>query len=324
MEAEPALLCAYDFDPSGGLVPLGSEFPGAESPGEGFRWVHLKRTEPDSEKWLRETSGLSQGLCDALLAEETRPRLEVTEDGVLLILRGVNLNPGADPEDMVSIRIWSDGRRIISLRGPRVLAVSDIENALREGIRFRGPAELIASLAAGLIRRMEPVIDGLEGNLDQVEESLIDSGSPSIRARLGDIRKEAIALRRYLSPQRDVLARLSIAAVSWMGEGDRSRLRESTDRITRHVEDLEALRERAAVAQEELLARTQDRMNRNTYLLTLVAAVFLPLSFVTGLLGINVGGIPGSDSSLGFLVVCLLLLFVGAIELLFFYARRWF
>ncbi len=73
------------------------------------------------------------------------------------------------------------------------------------------------------------------------------------------------------------------------------RLREVGDHLIRHVEDLDAVRERAAVVQEELGARLGDQLNRRMYLLSMIAAVFLPLGFLTGLLGINVAGIPGAD-----------------------------
>jgi zinc transporter len=171
---------------------------------------------------------------------------------------------------------------------------------------------------------MGPVVDSLQEDLDSVEESLIAKADSTIRGPLSDVRRQAVALRRYLSPQRDVFARLSVEPIPWMSDHSKSHLRECTDRITRHVEDLDAIRERAVVTQEELLARSQDKMNRNTYVLSLVAAVFLPLGFLTGLLGINVGGIPGSDSTVAFTIVCLSLLLFGALELLFFYFKKWF
>jgi len=88
-----------------------------------------------------------------------------------------------------------------------------------------------------------------------------------------------------------------------MTDRDRARLRETADTITRYVEDLDALRERAAVTHEELTTRLADRMNRTMSVLSLVAAVFLPLSFVTGLLGINVGGIRADDRGAVWLLV---------------------
>ncbi|MBC2601527.1 zinc transporter ZntB [Puniceicoccus vermicola] len=318
------LLCSYWFRPDGTAEKLEWQSIAQWQPGEGFLWIHLDRYSPEARQWLHRESGLSRILCDALLAEETRPRCDIVRENLLLILRGVNLNPGADPEDMVSIRLWSDGQRLISLRGPRVLAISDVEERIQSGEPLLSSGDLISLLSSRLIDRMGPVVDALQDDLDGVEESLIDKADAAARGPLSDVRRQAVALRRYVSPQRDVFARLSIEPLPWMSENNRSHLRESTDRITRHVEDLDAIRERAAVTQEELLARSQDRMNRNTYVLSLVAAVFLPLGFFTGLLGINVGGIPGTNSSIAFTVVCLALFLVGAIELLFFYFKKWF
>lgn len=153
---------------------------------------------------------------------------------------------------------------------------------------------------------------------------MLERGGSDLRIGLSQIRRQAVSLRRYLSPQREVVIRLSLERIPWMTDLIRSHFRELSDRVTRHVEDLDEVRERAAVTQEELLARSQERLNRNTYILSIVAAVFLPLSFLTGLLGINVGGIPGSDYPLAFLIVCGGLLLVGVVELAYFYWKRWF
>ena len=66
-----------------------------------------------------------------------------------------------------------------------------------------------------------------------------------------------------------------------------------------------------------------ERMNRNMYVLTIVAAIFLPLGLLTGLLGINVGGIPGSDNPLAFLIVCALIVGVGVLEYALLRLLRW-
>jgi len=292
--------------------------------GFGFAWVHLDRQDPSARAWLRKKAGLPSLLCDALLAEETRPRCEITRNGLLLILRGVNMNAGADPDDMVSLRLWSDGRRLISLRMQRVLAVADVEEHLRNDGNFTDAGELISFLATRLTDRVSPVVDSLEEHLDTIEEEMLERGGADLRIGLSGIRRQAVSLRRYLAPQREVITRLSLETVPWFPDPVRSQFRELADRVTRHVEDLDEIRERAAVTQEELLARSQERLNRNTYILSIVAAVFLPLGFLTGLLGINVGGIPGTDSPSAFLIVCGALLLVGAVELLFFYWRRWF
>ena len=145
-----------------------------------------------------------------------------------------------------------------------------------------------------------------------------------MRAELAELRRDAIKLRRYLAPQREALGRLQSENVSWLTDADRLRLREVSDRLIRHLEDLDAVRERAVVVQEELMSQLSDQLNKRMYVLSIVAAMFLPLGFLTGLLGINVGGIPGSESPYGFMIFSLILIVVIAFQLLYFIRQRWF
>lgn len=133
---ESGLVVAYGLDGKGGGTQLDWEGVAAWQPVHGVLWVHLNRDAGDSQDWLRRHSGLDALVAEALLAESTRPRCAQMDDGVMLFLRGVNLNPGADPEDMVSIRMWIEHDRIISVRMRRLLSVDDLRNAIDTG---RGP-----------------------------------------------------------------------------------------------------------------------------------------------------------------------------------------
>ena len=104
---------------------------------------------------------------------------------------------------------------------------------------------------------------------------------------------------------------------------DRLRLRESADRTTRFIEDLDLARERAVVVQEELLSRLSEKMDRTMYVLSIVAAIFLPLGFLTGLLGINVGGIPGADFKGSFLIFCIFLVLIVGLQIWIFKRKKW-
>ncbi|MCS4503074.1 Zinc transport protein ZntB [wastewater metagenome] len=321
--ATDGLICAYAAGTRGRLEPADAAAVAGWQAGDGTLWTHLDRTAPDMHRWLGQTAGLPPLLVEALLAEETRPRLAPMHDGLLVILRGVNLNPGADPEDMVSIRMWLDHERLISLRGPRLQAVEDVRTALDAPGAPRTPGGLLTALAAGLVARMGPIIAGLEEDLDALEEQLVDRQGREMRQQLVAIRRQGIILRRFIAPQRDVMQRLATEALPWLDETDRGRLRETADRITRYVEDLEALRDRAAVAQEELATRLSDQMNRTIYVLSLVATLFLPLGFITGLLGVNVGGLPGTEDPGAFILLCVVLGVLAVAELVLFRLRRW-
>ncbi|MDX1581577.1 MAG: CorA family divalent cation transporter, partial [Alphaproteobacteria bacterium] len=109
----------------------------------------------------------------------------------------------------------------------------------------------------------------------------------------------------------------------WMDQRDRLLLREVADKITRYVEELDTVRERAAVVQDELSSRLAERLNNNTYVLSVIAAIFLPLGLLTGLLGINVGGMPGADQSWAFWVVTAALLVLVPLEMWLFRRLNW-
>ena len=287
-------------------------------------WIHLDHSQAAVHDWMYTDSGLSAITADALLAAETRPRCVPADNGLMIFLRGVNLNPGADPEDMVSIRMWAGERRVISLRKRRLLSVDDLRQAIGHGEGPDTPGDFVVMIVDFLLARVSGIIDGLYDQVDELEDAVLVSTDYHQREQLAGIRRQAIALRRFLAPQREALNRLAQERSALLAAGQQLYLRESFDRLTRLVEDLDAARERAAVTQESLVSRFAEQTNQRMFVLSVVAAIFLPLSFATGLLGVNVGGIPGADDPKGFAIVVALMLLVGGGLWLFFRWRRWF
>ncbi len=315
MQTNGGLVCAYRLDGQGGGHTLDWDGVRAWSADQGLLWVHLDYAGADAIHWLRHESGLDALTAEILLTREVRPRLLRLGDALLVLLRGVNTNPGADPEDMVAIRLWVEPGRIISLRHRNVSAVSDIRAAIDDGRGADSPGAFLAMISDRLIDRMGPVLNELEDEIDGLEEIVLTAEDRAARTELRHFRRTAIGLRRYLAPQRDVMARLPHESVPWMDEISSARLREVADRITRYIEDLDEARERAAVIQDELANRIGDQLNRNTYVLTVIAAIFLPPSLLTGLLGVNVGGMPGLQNPWGFAITVGAILAMGAAEI---------
>lgn len=319
------ILRAYRFDGAGGATALESSEISKSIADDQLAWVHLDASMPETRSWIvREASYLDSFVIDALLADETRPRMSKIGDGALLILRGVNLNADSDPEDMVSIRLWVDAHRIISVRRRRLKAVGDIVEKLEVG---KGPAnsgQFVSMLAFQLFDRMQPVLTALDEATDDIEERLLDSVDLSLRERIVSVRKRAIVFRRYMAPQRDAIGMLRMAEFDWLVEKDRLYLQESFNHVTRYVEDLDAIRERAQIVKDEMANVMADRLNKNMYMLSVVAAIFLPLGFLTGLFGINIGGMPGVDSSLAFFIFCASLILVVVAEVAIFRRLGWF
>jgi zinc transporter len=285
----------------------------------GFQWAHVQFESEEAREWLR-SAGLDVYVFDALTAEETRPRCTEHGDGALLNLRGVNLNPGEEPEDMVSIRMWIEKHRVVSVCMRPLWAVEDMISSVLNGTATGSPGELVTRLTLRLADRSEPMVSELNERLDDLEEQVMADARSVKRHVLGEIRREAIVLRRFMFPQRDALSTLEIEDFDWLTEHDRSRIREATQRVMRLGEELDAIRDRAQVVHEQIQDMRAEVMNRQMLLLTVVAAVFLPLGLLTGLLGINVGGIPGAQSPYAFWMVCALLVALGIV--LAFWFRR--
>ncbi|MCB9983871.1 MAG: zinc transporter ZntB [Rhodospirillales bacterium] len=292
---------------------------------EHLAWVHLDANFEEAGQWLRrEISYLDPVIVEALIAEETRPRVLELEEGVLLILRGINMNENAQPEDMVSIRLWVDPHRIISLQRRNLRTVQNMEGQLLAGKGPKNAADFVVALSNGLIEHMEPVFSQLDDTLDDIEEKIIEEPDAVERHHINTVRRQAIQFRRYLAPQRDAIVALKSVQAEWFDLGHRRRLQEAQDRLIRYVEDLDTIRERAQIVKEELSSLLADKMNRNMYILSVIAAIFLPLGFLTGLLGINVGGIPGAEYSGAFYVFCAILTVLVAGQVAFFKSQKWF
>lgn len=224
---------------------------------------------------------------------------------------------------MVSIRIWVGQRRIVTLRVRDLLSISDLKSEIIRGTGPEKPGNFLVMLVNCLLNRASTVIEDIYDQVDELEDAIIVETNYFQREQLANIRRQAIALRRFLAPQRDALNRIYVERSAILNDDHRLCLREESDRLIRIVEYLDAARERASVAHESLISRIAEQTNARMYLLSIVAVIFLPLSFLTGLLGINVGGIPGANSAFGF-VAAIIMLGI-AIGLWFFFRwRRWF
>ncbi|MCH8542807.1 MAG: zinc transporter ZntB [Alcanivorax sp.] len=308
------LVHALLLDGKGGAEPLNDEQALAWQPGQGVLWLHLDYTLPDAESWLTH-HGVSPLIAEALLAQETRPRASLMRDGTLVYLRGVNLTPGALPEDMIAVRLWITPERIISTQRRPLKAVTDMLTDLSEGVGPQHAYGLLVNLVDRLTWNIEDVVDQVEDQIGGYEEVGLLRQSRGIRNEIGRVRRRVSVLRRYLAPQRDALSRL-LDASGPLADAERGLLREVLDRLLRLLEDLDTAREHATIAQEDLSNRLADDLNRRMYILAVVSVIFLPLGVLTGLLGVNLAGIPASESPYAFAgFVAILLTVVAAISL---------
>ncbi|MGV3344338.1 zinc transporter ZntB [Enterobacteriaceae bacterium LUAb1] len=307
------------LDGKGGIAPPDKQ---ASDAGHHPHWLHLNYTHPESAGWLVNTPLLSTAVRDALSGNSIRPRVSRLNDGTLIILRSINFNHGERPDQLVAIRIFINEKRIISTRRRKVFAIDEILAELKQG---NGPADCgswLVSVCDILTDHASEFIEELHDKIIGLEDALFDQQVPP-HGQLALIRKQLIVLRRYMTPQRDVYARLASERLSWMSDDDRRRMQDVADRLGRGVEELDACIARTAVLADEITTIMADAMNRRTYMMSLLAMLFLPTTFLTGLFGVNLGGIPGGTNHYGFAVFCLLLIGLVLGILWWLRRRRW-
>ncbi len=320
---KPEFLYSGVLNGQGSADPVEAASTSTAAGGSGPVWTHLDVNDEASRSWLENESGLDPLIVDTLLAEETRPRSFSTDKGLLVVLRGVNTNPGQDPEDMVSIRVWLERDRIISTRRRRLLSMVDIQKMLTDGVGPRSTGEFLSVLVARLADRIGLFIDDIEARVQEAESQMATQNQTEFRQLISTLRQQIASVRRFLAPQRDALDRLYRQPGDVLREVDIRELRDEADRMTRYLEDLDLAREQAMVLREEFLGQLAQEQNSRMYVLSVVAAVFLPLTFVTGLLGMNVGGLPGLESPQGFLASVIIMVAAAAALLAFFRAKKW-
>jgi zinc transporter len=267
----------------------------------GVDWRHLDERDRDDVAWLRGQDWLPPVAADALLAEETRPRRADFGSGDVIILRGINLNPGDEPDDMVALRCWFSAERVITVSRRHVQSVRELRERAQSGAPFAGAGGFLVALGQALTDKIRGLVRTMEEAVDRHEDALLENPLADVRGDLQRRQAQTIGLYRFVAPQHEALRDIQADPPTWLAEQDGERLRELADQTRRAVETLAAIRESIRAMQEQMSLRQAERMNRISYVLTIVAGLFLPLNLVAAMLGANVGGIPGAESPYGFL-----------------------
>nr|WP_180217089.1 zinc transporter ZntB [Pantoea brenneri] len=318
MQVSDAII-SCQLDGKGGLIPIAEdEVIHCERP----CWLHLNYTHRQSAEWLQSTPQIPDAVRDALAGDSMRPRVSRLGDGFMIVLRSVNHNSDARPDQLVAMRVFINDKLIVSTRRRKVFAVDEVLTDLQNG---NGPIDCgswLVDVCDALTDHTSEFIEELHDKIIEMEDALLDQRMPA-RGELGLLRKQLIVMRRYMAPQRDVYARLASEKLAWMDDSERRRMQEIADRLGRGLDDLDAGVARTAILADEVASQMAESMNRRTYTMSLMAMIFLPATFLTGLFGVNLGGIPGGEWRYGFSIFCLLLVVLALSVAGYLRKRRW-
>lgn len=288
-----------------------------------FAWIHVHGRSAETESWLVDRAHLDPLIADALIATETRPRAEVSATTMLINMRGRSSEELRASDPLASLRLWAEQGRVISAARLPLVVLPEVRREMEAG-EIRDPGDLIAALAGAITTDLDPEVGALGDGLDDCEEKIDGARSVELRRDVAKTRAQAIGYRRFVAPQQRALERVAEADLPWLDDSDRRHLRAAADRAARMTEELESIRERAALIHETLTDLRAETIDGRSLVIAIVAMVFLPLTFITGLFGMNVDGIPYAHHPYSFWVITGFCLLVSLSVAGWFVRERWF
>ena len=303
------LLCGYLFAPghAGREVDADAAATAIEARrtdgGDAFLWLHFNLANQASRRWLDQSLPLPDAFYSSIDHTTTSStRVEIAEQWLIAVLNDVTVF-GLDASTVSTMALCVGDGLLISARHTPLRSVDRLRASVKRGERFRSAVELLAHLLRDQADVLVQIVREATRQVDHIEDAMMAGRITSSRAELGALRRTLVRLQRLLAPEPAALFRLLNKPPGWIAADDLQDLRESAEELAAALTDSIALVERARLLQEELVAIVNERTGKTLFILTIVTVVTLPMTIVSGLFGMNVGGIPFQSHSAGFWIV---------------------
>jgi zinc transporter len=320
--ADRGLICGFQLRGEG--VPrevTADSIQAALAATDAVTWLHFNLSDARARRWLLAADYIPLALREVLQEHDGNRRVEATEEGVLLVVSDFTYEDGSDPSEVAPLWCHAGARLLVTCRLHALKSADDLRLAMRARMSATSGIDLAAQLLEIRTRRIKALATQMIAQLDDIEDEILAGNIKQQRAQLGRTRRLCARLRREFSPERSDLSRLLHRPDPFLGASDREQLQACTDQLGFALEEIAEMYERAKLLQEELAARLAENTGRNLYVLSILTAVLLPMTLVTGIFGMNVADLPGLHTG-SFWWVMLLIIASGAVTLAMLFWRR--
>lgn len=272
-------------------------------------WVDIDLDEPDAETWLTERLDICDSTREVLVENTTNSRRVLVPEGLALQICYTG-DEGDEIGDETTVRMGLivSADRLVSVRRGPVREIDDVWGRFSNGsVDVDHSWKALALLIDEISESVEQKLDELAAALDGLEDVVFDRGNDLPIDELGQARRRLIRDRRHISALSRTIEEVAALHSSEMQAASSDELTTAAQAMGRHEKTAAFYLERANLLRDQIQSQLSDRMNNATLRLGVVATVFLPLGFLTGLLGINVAGIPGTHDPAAFWMVCAIL-----------------
>jgi len=318
------LICGFQFGPDGhgvavdadaALQWLGHGAPESDA-AAGFVWLHFNLSHASTEKWLHEHVQLSDQFHDSLKDGSRSTRIELDEEMLVAVINDVQYDFSFEPSDISTLWLSVDRRLVVSGRFKPLRSIDKLRDAVKKGALLSSTVELLVHLMHDQGDVLVDIVRGCTVRVDEIEDKLLAGKLETKRANLAALRRLLVRLQRLLAPEPAALFRLLRKPPAWMQEVDLEHLRQSTEEFNVALSDMAALQERIKLLQEDIAGRVAETNNRSLYVLTIVTVMALPFTVISGLFGMNVGGIPLADHPFGYWIVVAIIVSITGVAAL--------
>jgi zinc transporter len=326
--ADRGLICGFRLRPNTAPqeIPTEEVAPAlvqAQAGSDAVVWLHFNLSDARARRWLLDATFLPEALRELWREHDGNRRVELVEDGgLLLVVNDFSYDDASDPSEVAPLWCFASRQLLITARLHPLRSADELRLQMRSSITASSGIDLAAQLLDIRTSRVKRLANEMTDQLDNIEDRILAGRIEQQRELLGRNRRLCARLRRQFAPERSDLNRFLHRPQGPLTDADREALQSSTDTLAFALEEISELYERAKLLQEELASRLAENTGRNLYVLSIVTAVMLPMTLVTGIFGMNVGGLPGLHGGHAFWWVMLLILASGAVTLAAFFWRR--
>lgn len=312
------LIWGYRFNENGQADALdGAHVVAALERRESWIWLHFDLLDNRARAALELLPHLPEDARALLLGTDNRQRLETHEDVLAGVVTDFERSDDLDPRRMAAWRFCMAPHLFVSARRTPLHTMANLNDQVLRGRRFPGVLQLFDGIVHGFAGALSAISQRMSEQLDEVEDGLLDDRDPGDFEMLGTVRRRIVRLHRQALPLRTMLHQLIDHRPAWFSDEAAEDCTEVAHRVDSIAADLVALQERAHALQDELASRQAELTNRRLMLISVVSAVLLPPTLITGVFGMNVDGLPFKDNSPFGFVLTVGLMVVSVVGLLY-------
>ena len=291
-----------------------------------YLWVDLAAPSIPEALILSDTFAFHPLSVEDALADLNYPKIEAYDGYLYAILHGIDFDPKAKGFNTHDVDFFIGPNYLVTVHDGHSRSISDLQLTCERNAKIlaEGPVALFHRIVDMMVDHYRPEVEKLEDRIDDLEKLVFDHPPKDLIRRILREKREVSNLRRILTPQRDVIARLARRDFVDISTDLSFRFRDVYDHIVRLADDAAIFQDRVTGILEAHLTNVSNRLNEVMKVLTVVSTIFMPLTLISGLWGMNVPlpHMPGTDAA-QFRDVAIVMVVIVVAMLVFFRRKRW-